>query len=82
MKTDNAGRKSEINLKSSIGRIVSLHHFEGANASTTIVDETGKIWTSATSAQISTTQKKFRFSLENANAWGFPFCRRTSTRVG
>lgn len=78
--TDNAGRKSEINLKSSIGRIVSLHHFEGANASTTIVDETGKIWTSATSAQISTTQKKFgNSSCSIANSANSKFSSPEST---
>jgi hypothetical protein len=37
----------------------SLLHFEGANASVVFTDETGKIWTPAADAKISTTQKKF-----------------------
>lgn len=37
----------------------SLLHFEGADASTTFTDESGKTWTRAGTATISTTQKKF-----------------------
>lgn len=38
---------------------ISLLHFEGADASTTFTDETGKTWTRAGDAQIDTAQKKF-----------------------
>jgi hypothetical protein len=37
----------------------SLLHFDGANASTTFLDESGKTWTRYGDAQISTAQKKF-----------------------
>lgn len=36
-------------------KVVSLLHFDGANGSTTFVDEKGKTWTAAGDAQITTT---------------------------
>lgn len=41
------------------GTVVSLLHFEGADASTTFTDETGKVWTAAGNAQIDTAQYKY-----------------------
>ena len=37
----------------------ALLHFDGADASTTITDESGKTWTPAGTAQIDTAQYKF-----------------------
>src|SRR5690606_38905914 len=37
-----------------IGDVISLLHFDGANTSTTFVDETGRTWSASGSAQIST----------------------------
>jgi hypothetical protein len=37
----------------------SLLHFDGADASTTFTDETGKVWTASGDAQIDTAQSKF-----------------------
>jgi hypothetical protein len=37
----------------------SLLHFDGDNASTTFLDESGKTWTRYGDAQISTAQNKF-----------------------
>lgn len=39
--------------------VVSLLHFNGADASTSIVDEKGKVWTAAGGAQLSTTNPKW-----------------------
>lgn len=39
--------------------VVSLLHFDGANAGTTFTDESGKTWTPTGNAQTSTAQKKF-----------------------
>lgn len=41
------------------GTLVSLLHFDGADGSTTITDETGKVWTANGSAQLDTAQAKF-----------------------
>jgi len=38
---------------------VSLLHFDGADQSTTFIDESGKSWTASGNAQIDTAQKKF-----------------------
>lgn len=38
---------------------VSLLHFDGADASTTFTDESGKTWTARGNAQLDTAQKKF-----------------------
>ena len=38
---------------------VTLLHFNGSNASTTITDESGRTWTVAGNAQLSTAQKQF-----------------------
>jgi len=38
---------------------VSMLHFNGADASTTFTDDTGKVWTPFGSAQIDTAQKQF-----------------------
>lgn len=39
--------------------VSSLLHFNGADGSTTFTDETGKIWTASSGAQIDTAQSKF-----------------------
>ena len=39
--------------------VVSLLHFDGADASTTATDVTGKTWTAAGNAQLDTAQSKF-----------------------
>lgn len=39
--------------------VVSLLHFDGADASTTFTDQTGKTWTANGNAQIDTAQSKF-----------------------
>jgi len=39
--------------------VVSLLHFDGADASTTFTDQSGKIWTANGNAQIDTAQSKF-----------------------
>jgi hypothetical protein len=39
--------------------VVSLLHFNGANASTTFTDETGKTWSAVGNAQLSTAQQKY-----------------------
>ena len=39
--------------------VSALLHFDGANGSTTFTDQTGKTWTGAGSARISTDQSKF-----------------------
>lgn len=41
------------------GYVSSLLHFDGADASTTFTDETGKTWTAQGNAQLDTAQKKF-----------------------
>ena len=38
---------------------VALLHFNGADASTTFIDESGKTWTASGNAQIDTAQSKF-----------------------
>lgn len=43
----------------SFASVVSLLHFDGANASTTIADQIGKTWTAQGDAQLSTTSPKF-----------------------
>lgn len=40
-------------------KVVSLLHFDGADASTKFSDETGNVWTHSGNAKISTTQSKF-----------------------
>lgn len=39
--------------------VASLLHFNGADASTTFTDQTGRVWTAAGNAQIDTAQSKF-----------------------
>lgn len=39
--------------------VVSLLHFDGADASTTFTDQKGKVWTPSGNAQIDTAQSKF-----------------------
>lgn len=47
------------NIDPYAANVVSLLHFNGADGSTTFTDETGKVWTSAGLATISTVQGKF-----------------------
>lgn len=51
--------------------VVSLLHFNGTNSSTSFIDETGKTYTAANSAAISTTQSKFGGSSAyfNGSSW-------------
>lgn len=44
---------------SDFASVVSLLHFDGADASTTFTDVTGKVWTASGNAQIDTAQSKF-----------------------
>lgn len=41
------------------GNVVSLMHFEGANGSTSFIDETGKTWTASGAMVLSTAEKPF-----------------------
>ena len=48
-----------LSAAAQVGRVVSLLHFDGTDASTTFTDETGKTWTANGNAQIDTAQLKF-----------------------
>lgn len=49
----------EIDVPEFKDSIKSLLHFDGADGSTTFIDETGKVWTANGDAQIDTAQSKF-----------------------
>jgi hypothetical protein len=53
--------KASIDQKDGVlgGYIAALLHFNGADASTTFTDETGKVWTASGNAQIDTAQSVF-----------------------
>lgn len=52
-------------------QVTALLHFDGANNSTSFVDETGRTWTRAGNAVISTVQSKFGGSSLSAGTTGY-----------